>query len=243
VSSVEDDDVSRETSAREHAERFFADRMSLAEAYADILRTDGIDHGLIGPREGARIWSRHILNCAVLRELVQPADLVADIGSGAGLPGIPLAIAIPGLRVTLVEPLERRAAFLVAAVAALGIGGQIDVLRARAEERPDLDASFNVVTARALAPVSGLLGWTVPLTKPGGRVIAMKGAKVREELAAARRELRRYGVQEWRMHSLGQEIVSPPTTVVEFVVGERAAPKSTTAGRSRQGRGGRGRRS
>jgi len=232
VSSVEDDDdVSRETSAGEQAESFFGDRLPLALAYATLLRTDGIDHGLIGPREGDRLWSRHLLNCAVLRDMVEPAHLVADVGSGAGLPGIPLAIAVPGLHVTLIEPLERRAAFLASAVESLGLGGQLDVVRARAEDLPDLNAGFDVVTARALAPLSGLLGWTVPLTRVGGRVVAMKGAKVREELAAARRELRRYGVQEWRVHSLGQGIVTPPTTVVEFLVGERPRPKTAKPGR------------
>lgn len=235
VTSVDSDDVSRETSAREQAEGFFGDRLPLALAYAALLRTDGIDHGLIGPREGDRLWSRHLLNCAVLREIVEPAQLVADVGSGAGLPGIPLAIAVPGLHLTLIEPLERRANFLVAATESLGLGDQVDVVRARAEDLPDLEASFDVVTARALAPVAGLLGWSVPLAKVGGRVIAMKGAKVREELAAARRELRRYGVQEWHMHSLGQGIVTPPTTIVEFVVGDRPRPKSAKPGRRRSG--------
>lgn len=237
MSSVEDDDVSRETSAREQAEQFFGDRLTLALAYATLLRTDGIDHGLIGPHEGDRLWSRHLLNCAVLRELVEPVQRVADVGSGAGLPGIPLAIAVPGLQVTLIEPLERRAAFLVAAVDALDLNEQINVVRARAEDRPDLNAHFDVVTARALAPVSGLLGWTVPLTAVGGRVVAMKGAKVREELAAARRELRRYSVREWRVHSLGQGIVIPPTTVVEFVVGDRPPAKTAKPGRRRSGMG------
>jgi 16S rRNA (guanine(527)-N(7))-methyltransferase GidB len=235
VSSVDDDDVSRETSAREQAETFFGDRLPLAVAYAELLRSDGIGHGLIGPREGDRLWSRHLLNCAVLRDMVEPAHLVADVGSGAGLPGIPLAIAVPGLHVTLIEPLERRAAFLTSAVESLGLGEQLDVVRARAEDLPDLNAGFDVVTARALAPLSGLLGWTVPLTRVGGRVVAMKGAKVREELAAARRELRRYGVQEWHVHSLGQGIVTPPTTVVEFVVGERPQPKTAKPGRRRSG--------
>jgi 16S rRNA (guanine527-N7)-methyltransferase len=231
VSSEPADDVSRETSSLEQAESFFAARMPLAVAYAELLRKDGIDHGLIGPREGTRLWSRHILNCAVLRETVTPGNLVADVGSGAGLPGIPLAIAVPGLRVTLVEPLERRAGFLVSAVHALGLENQVDVVRARAEDLPDLTGYFDVATARALAPVAGLLGWTVPLVKAGGRVVAMKGTKVRVELAAARRELRRFGVQEWRVHSLGQGIVSPPTTVVEFVVGARGELKAPKAGR------------
>ena len=235
MSSVDDDDVSRETSAREKAGSFFGDRLPLALAYAALLRSDGIDHGLIGPREGDRLWSRHLLNCAVLRDVVEPGHMVADVGSGAGLPGIPLAIAVPGLHVTLIEPLERRAAFLVSAVQSLGLGEQLDVVRARAEDRPDLGAGFDVVTARALAPLSGLLGWTVPLARVGGRVVAMKGEKVREELAAARRELRRYGVQQWRVHSLGQGIVTPPTTVVEFVVGERPQPKTTKPGRRRNG--------
>lgn len=231
MSSEPVDDVSRETSALEQAESFFAARMPLAVAYAELLRSDGIDHGLIGPREGTRLWSRHILNCAVLREAVTPDDLVADVGSGAGLPGIPLAIGLPGVRVTLVEPLERRAGFLVSAVQALGLADQVDVVRARADDLPDLQGHFDVVTARALAPVAGLLGWTVPLAKAGGRVVAMKGTKVRTELAAARRELRRFGVQEWRVHSLGQGIVSPPTTVVEFVVGARSDAKTAKAAR------------
>lgn len=230
MSSV-DDDVSRETSSRARAESFFGDRFVLAVAYSELLRSDGIDHGLIGHREGSRLWSRHLLNCAVLRELVDPTQLVADVGSGAGLPGIPMAIATPGLQVTLIEPLERRAAFLSSAVGTLGLGGQIQVVRARAEDVPHFNGSFDVVTARALAPLSGLLGWTVPLAKTGGRVVAMKGAKVRDELAAARRELRQYGVQEWYVHSLGQGIATPPTTVVEFVVGERPPPKAPRSDR------------
>lgn len=231
MSTVEDDDVSRETSAREHADDFFGARLPLALAYATLLRTDGIDHGLIGPREGDRLWSRHLLNCAVLRELVDPADRVADVGSGAGLPGIPLAIAMPGLHVTLIEPLERRAAFLSSAVDALGLGDQLDVVRARSEDLTTLHGRFDVVTARALAPVAGLLGWTVPLTRLRGRVIAIKGAKVRAELAAARRELRQYGVRQWRVHSLGQGIAAPPTTVVELIVGDLPTPRTTRSGR------------
>jgi 16S rRNA (guanine527-N7)-methyltransferase len=225
--------VSRETSAVEQAANIFGDRLPIAAAYAGLLRTDGIDHGLIGPREADRLWSRHLLNCAVLRELIAPADTVVDVGSGAGLPGIPLAIAVPGLRVTLIEPLERRAAFLVSAARSLGLSDQLTVVRARAEDCPELDATFDVVTARALAPLSGLLGWTVPLAKIGGRVVAMKGDKVRDELAAARRELRRYGVQQWHVHSLGQGIVSPTTTVVEFVVGDRPQAKTAKPGRRR----------
>jgi 16S rRNA (guanine527-N7)-methyltransferase len=240
VTEVQDDDVSRETSARSQAEIFFADRFPLAVAYAELLRTDGIDHGLIGPREGDRLWSRHVLNCAVLRAVIEPGHVVADVGSGAGLPGIPLAIAIPGLRVTLIEPLERRAAFLASAVELLDLREQLTVVRGRAEDLTDLAAAFDVVTARALAPLSGMLGWTVPLARAGGRVVAMKGAKVHAELAAARRELRRYGVREWHVHSLGQDIVTPATTVVELVVGERPQPRTRKSARQRVDRPSRG---
>lgn len=235
MADADGDDVSRETSARERAEDFFDSRFPLAASYVELLRTDGIDHGLIGPREGGRLWARHVLNCAVLRELLAGDETVADVGSGAGLPGIPLAITCPGLRVTLVEPLERRAAFLVAAVEQLGLGEQIDVVRSRAEDLAGLRGHFDVVTARAVAPVAGLLGWTVPLVRSGGRVIAMKGVKVEAEVTAARRQLRQYGVGEWRVHVVGEGIVDPPTRALELNVARRepATNASRVRGRGR----------
>ena len=206
------------------AARFFGPAFDRVTEYVDILRSTGIEHGLIGPREGDRLWSRHILNCAVLREISSEPGQVADVGSGAGLPGIPLALAMPTSQVTLIEPLQRRADFLMATVETLGLADRVFVRRDRAEDCRDILGSFDVVTARAVAPVKKLAGWTVPLARVGGRVVAMKGAKVDDELAAAGAELRRLGVKEWRVRQVGGSVVDPPTTVLELVVGARPEP-------------------
>src|SRR5918995_972958 len=172
----------------------FGAALDRAVAYAEILATDGTVRGLLGPREVPRLWDRHLLNCAVVAELVPPAARVVDAGSGAGLPGIPLALARPDLTVVLLEPLARRHAFLTECVERLGLAG-VAVLRGRAEEGPIRRslAGADVVTARAVAPLDRLAGWCLPLLRDGGRLLALKGDTAETELAASRAALTRAG--------------------------------------------------
>jgi 16S rRNA (guanine527-N7)-methyltransferase len=185
--------VSRETpSVPDAARRAFAvDRFPLAVRYVELLATAGVERGLIGPRETPRLWERHLLNCAALASAVPVGASVVDLGSGAGLPGLVLAIARPDLDVTLVEPLLRRATFLEQAVEELGLSG-VHVLRERAEGLHGR-RQFDVVTARALAPLERLLGWAMPLVAPGGCLLAMKGSSAASEVAAAATALRALG--------------------------------------------------
>ncbi|MFX4271625.1 16S rRNA (guanine(527)-N(7))-methyltransferase RsmG [Propionibacteriaceae bacterium Y1685] len=157
----------------------FGDRTPMAELYAQILVGRGLEWGLLGPREADRIWDRHLLNSVAPASLIGENASVADIGSGAGLPGLPLAILRPDLRVTCVEPLLRRANFLELAVEELGLGEQVDVVRARAEEH---DGTYDVVTSRALAPLDKLVRWSWPLVDRGGAVLAIKGASAEQEV-------------------------------------------------------------
>lgn len=157
------------------------------QAYARILGSRGIEWGLLGPREGDKIWGRHISNSLALADLLPEGSDVADVGSGAGLPGLPLAIARPDLRVTLIEPLLRRANFLELAVDELGLTARVDVLRARAE---DVSQTFDVVVCRAVAPLGRLLGWTQSLFLPGGELVALKGQSAESEILKARKDLR-----------------------------------------------------
>jgi len=187
-------DVSRETSAVPDpavlAEIFPPTRLSLLGAYAELLATEGVTRGLIGPREVPRLWDRHLVNCGLLAPLV-PADAgVADLGSGAGLPGLVLAIARPDLHVTLVEPMARRVEFLEEAIGSLALES-VEVVRARAGQWSDAP-SFDVVTARALAALPKLLGWAMPLVADAGVLLAMKGATAADEIEAAGAELRRW---------------------------------------------------
>ncbi|HET6214755.1 MAG TPA: 16S rRNA (guanine(527)-N(7))-methyltransferase RsmG, partial [Micromonosporaceae bacterium] len=138
------------------ARQLFGDQLPLAEVYAGLLATDGVVRGLLGPREADRVWDRHLLNCAAIAELIPFAAFVVDIGSGAGLPGIVLAVARPDLSVVLVEPLARRTAFLDEAVAVLGLAERVTVRRARAEECIGSHSLADVVTARAVAPLDRL---------------------------------------------------------------------------------------
>jgi 16S rRNA (guanine527-N7)-methyltransferase len=194
-------------------------------AYAELLATDGVVRGLIGPRETGRLWSRHVANCAVLEELVPQGVSVADIGSGAGLPGLPLALVRPDLRVVLVEPLLRRATFLGEAVEALGLGGRVEVLRGRAEEQK---LAVDVVTARAVAPLDRLAGWTLPHVVVGGVLLALKGEGAAEEVASSQQALEKVGGGQAEVLLCGAGVVEPPTTVVRVV--------RMTAGRRRGGR-------
>jgi len=186
----------------------------LLDRYAELLATDGVVRGLIGPREVARLWSRHLANCAVLEELVPAGSLVADVGSGAGLPGLPLALVRPDLRVVLVEPLLRRATFLGEAVTALGLDDRVEVVRGRAE---DQTLAVDVVTARAVAPLDRLAGWTLPLARVGGILLALKGDGAADEVAASAAALERLGGGQIELLACGIGVVEPPTTVVKVV--------------------------
>ena len=162
----------------------FKDRLLLAEKYHDLLATDGSTRGFIGPREVPRLWERHLINCAVIGDVMDEGATVVDVGSGAGLPGIPLAIARPDLRITLIEPLLKRSVFLQEVVDKLALDN-VTVIRGRAEEGPikKAVAGADIVTSRAVAPLGKLAKWSLPLVRRGGEMIAMKGESVHEELA------------------------------------------------------------
>jgi 16S rRNA (guanine527-N7)-methyltransferase len=215
-------DVSRETPAvPDRARRVFGvERLPIAERYADLLATDGVVRGLIGPRETPRLWERHLLNGAVLGEVIAPGATVADVGSGAGLPGLVLAIARPDLRLTLVEPLLRRTRFLEEAVASLGLGDQVEVLRGRAE---DLHGrrTWDVVTARAVAPLERLARWCLPLVSPHGELVAMKGASAAAEVEESWPALRALGCERPTVAELGAGVLDEPTWVVRVSRPER----------------------
>jgi 16S rRNA (guanine527-N7)-methyltransferase len=214
----------------------FRERLDLAERYADLLADAGVVRGLIGPREVPRLWERHLLNCAVVAELVPAAATVVDIGSGAGLPGLVLAIARPDVRVTLVEPLLRRTTFLEEAVGLLGLD-TVDVRRARAEELHG-SLTFDVVTSRAVAPLDRLLTWSLPLVAAGGVVLAMKGSSALDEIDAARATLARFAALEPSVHSCGRGVVDPPTTVVRVEATHDPALGWDAASAGRSGRSG-----
>jgi 16S rRNA (guanine527-N7)-methyltransferase len=209
---------------------FSSERLPLAEAYAASLATDGVVRGLIGPREAPRLWERHLLNCAVLGEAIPLEVTVCDIGSGAGLPGLVLAIARPDLRLTLVEPLLRRTAYLEQVVGELGLAN-VEVRRDRAEALHG-QRTFDVVTSRAVAPLERLLGWSMPLVAPQGALVAMKGSSLEDELAAAAATLRRLGCATPERLELGAAILSPPTIAVRVAW---ADPGKVVLANSRRG--------
>lgn len=207
------------------ADVVFGERKDLAEGYWRILATDGIDHGLMGPREVPRLWDRHILNCAVIEELIDEDEKVFDIGSGAGLPGLPLAIARPDVSIALIEPLLRRSTFLERAVETLGLEN-VRVVRGRAEER-SVRAEVglaDVVTSRAVAPLERLSKWSAPLVRAGGRMIAIKGSSAAEEIERDRALVGRSGISDLRVVTCG-EVLETPTTVVVGTKTERSGVK------------------
>ena len=191
---------------------FASDRLPLAERYADLLAGEGVVRGLIGPREAPRLWDRHLLNSAVLGEAIPEGASVCDIGTGAGLPGLVLAIARPDLAVTLVEPLLRRTTFLDEVVAELELD-QVSVVRGRAEDLHG-SATFDVVTSRAVAPLERLLGWSMPLVAPTGATVAMKGRSIRDEIEESRAFLTTWRCGEPEVLEVGAGLVDPPTPVV-----------------------------
>ncbi len=212
------DDVSRETAppAPESARGVFSQSLPLAEQFAGLLAHEATVRGLIGPREVPRLWERHLLNCAVITDLMPLGSTVCDVGSGAGLPGMVLAIRRPDLEVTLLEPLLRRTTFLDLAVSTMGLSN-VRVRRGRAEQLPgesDWAGGFDVVTSRAVAPLDRLARWSMPLVRPGGLLLAMKGTSAAEELQTADAELRRLGGVDPTLEVVGARRLAAPVTVV-----------------------------
>ncbi|MDO5511508.1 16S rRNA (guanine(527)-N(7))-methyltransferase RsmG [Corynebacterium sp.] len=196
------------------AQAVFGERLPLAEAYHESLATIGATRGFIGPREVDRLWERHILNCAVIGEVMEHGARVADVGSGAGLPGIPLAIARPDLDITLIEPLLKRSVYLQEVVDKLGLPN-VTVIRARAEDQP-LDEPVDIVTSRAVAPLGKLAGWSLPLVRQGGEMIAMKGSSVGEELERDAAVIRKAGGGRASISTVGQAHLAEPTTIIRI---------------------------
>jgi 16S rRNA (guanine527-N7)-methyltransferase len=227
---------------RPAANVLFGDGLPLAERFAGSLATDGVVRGLIGPREAGRIWDRHLLNCVALAPALPAGGYIVDVGSGAGLPGVVLGIARPDLIVVLIEPLERRAAFLTETIDTLNIGDRVTVVRGRAEDIGARPAMFHVkpadvVTARAVAPLDRLAAWCLPLAAVGGRVMAIKGASAHQEVAAHTAEVARLGGGGPRVREYGVGMLAEPTTVVEFTR-QRVAGGSSSARTSSRGRRG-----
>jgi 16S rRNA (guanine527-N7)-methyltransferase len=212
---------------------FFGDKLDRAQRYAEILAGAGVERGLIGPREVDRLWDRHILNSVAVAELLEPNESVADIGSGAGLPGIPLALARPDLRVTLIEPLLRRSDFLREVIEELGI--DVAVVRGRAEELTVRQrvGETDVVVSRAVASLDKLTKWSMPLLRPGGRMLAIKGERAEDEIQEHRRVMASLGAVDERVVKCGADFLNPPVTVV--VARRRTpTPESKRTGRRSQ---------
>jgi 16S rRNA (guanine527-N7)-methyltransferase len=217
----------------EAAVKVFGDAVGKAGDFASLLATQGVIRGLIGPREASRLWDRHLLNCAAVAELLPEHGQLVDIGSGAGLPGIVLAMLSPSMEVVLLEPMLRRTSFLDECVAALDLPN-VTVTRARAE---DLAGSIraDVVTARAVAPLDRLAGWASGLLRPGGMILAIKGQSAEEEVSAARPVLARLGARSTEILRVGHDRVIPATTVVRVVFAGRGREEKAGAHPRRPG--------
>ncbi|MDY6055947.1 16S rRNA (guanine(527)-N(7))-methyltransferase RsmG [Micrococcus sp.] len=197
---------------RHAAQEVFGPTLPLAERYVEHLATTGIEWGLLGPREVPRLWERHVLNCAVVGGLLPEGAIVADVGSGAGLPGLCLALARPDCRFVLIEPLERRVTWLEMVIADLGLKN-VTVLRGRSEQVAD-EVQADVVTARAVSALRTLLPITMPLARGDGQLLAIKGRSAAEEIAAAGKALRKYGGGEPEILTVGEGLLPEATTVV-----------------------------
>lgn len=212
----------------------FGDALEQACLYRELLATDGVTRGLIGPRETERLWDRHLLNCAAVAELLPERGVLVDIGSGAGLPGVVLAMLRPSLDVILLEPLLRRSVFLEECVATLRLSNAT-VVRARAEDKAAAHIKADIATARAVAPLDRLVGWAARLLRPGGELLAIKGQSAEEEIEAARGVLSRLGVRSAGVLQAGQGRVISATTVVRVVMGGHGREERSGAQRSRRG--------
>ena len=225
------------------ARELFGETLPVAQRYAELLADVGVARGLIGPREVPRLWERHLMNCAVVEELIPKGADVIDLGSGAGLPGVVLAILRPDLSVTLLEPLLRRTVFLNECVELLRLDN-VRVYRGRAEE-VHAKLRADIVTARAVAPLPKLIGWALPLLRKGGSLLALKGERAEAELEEARHELARQRPNIADVIRVGGGKVDPATTVVRVTVtpaletGTKAAPSRSPrkpGGRKKRGR-------
>jgi len=198
-------------------EVLYGDRTDVAERFEHHLVTTGIEWGLLGPREIPKMWDRHVLNCAVVQELLPKGALVADVGSGAGLPGIALAIARPDVQFVLIEPLERRVDWLEMVIADLELEN-VDVVRARSEqvfETVDVD----IVTARAVSAMKSLVPMTVPLLHGTGELLAIKGKSAANEIEKADKVLRKFKTKNSEVLTVGDELLAVATTVVRLTYG------------------------
>ncbi|MEC3974619.1 16S rRNA (guanine(527)-N(7))-methyltransferase RsmG [Amycolatopsis sp. H20-H5] len=202
------------TSVRTAAAEVFGDRLELAARFVELLEVHGVERGLIGPREVDRLWERHVLNSAVIGERIPQGARVIDVGSGAGLPGVPLAISRPDLDIVLVEPMARRIDWLAEVAEKLEL--PITVVRGRAEERQVREqlGEADVVTARAVAPLAKLAGWCLPLVCAEGVLVALKGASASEEIERDRVAVRRAGGGEPEIFECGKAVLEVPSTVV-----------------------------
>jgi 16S rRNA (guanine527-N7)-methyltransferase len=209
----------------------FGAKLDRAQRYAEILAGAGVERGLLGPREVDRIWDRHILNSAAVTELLDPNERIADIGSGAGLPGIPLALARPDLQLTLIEPLLRRSEFLCEVADDLDL--EIRIVRGRAEDRSVRQqvGEMDAVVSRAVAALDKLTKWSVPLLRPDGRMVAIKGERAEEEIREHRRVMASLGAVDVRVMKCGADFLDPPVTAVvarheEAVRGANRPPRT-----------------
>jgi 16S rRNA (guanine527-N7)-methyltransferase len=211
----------------------FGAELDRVERYAEILAGAGVERGLLGPREVDRLWDRHLLNSAALADLLDTDERVADIGSGAGLPGIPLALARPDLRVTLIEPLLRRSDFLHEVVDELGM--DVTVVRGRAEESTVRErlGQMDAVTSRAVASLDKLTKWSMPLLRTDGRMLAIKGERADDEIGEHRRVMASLGATDVRVVRCGVDYLNPPATVV---VARRGRPNRVHSRPARAGR-------
>jgi 16S rRNA (guanine527-N7)-methyltransferase len=217
------------------AAKVFGDGLDHAVRYTRILAGAGVERGLLGPREADRLWDRHLLNSAALTELLDPGDQIADIGSGAGLPGIPLALARPDLRVTLIEPLLRRSDFLREVIDDLGV--DVTVVRGRAEEHGVRQqvGEMDAVVSRAVAGLDKLTRWSMPLLRTGAQMLALKGQRAEAELDEHRRVMTALGAVDARVVTCGRDYLKPPATVVTARRGELGSTRGREprAGRRR----------
>lgn len=216
--------------APDGAREYLGAQFELMRQYVDHLAGTAIHYGLIGPRERPSLWTRHVLNCAVLGELIDQGQTVADVGSGAGLPGLVIAIARPDVSVTLIEPLLRRSTWLQEVVDDLDLSNVV-VRRDRAEAVTDLQA--DVVTSRAVARLDKLVGWSAPLVRPGGRILAIKGASADSELAECAAAVARSGVVASQVRVCGEGLVDPATVVIELVTTQEPRKSASTRGAGR----------
>lgn len=199
------------------AEVIYGEQTQLAERFVEHLVTTGIEWGLLGPREVPIMWERHVLNCAVVQELLPRGGVVADVGSGAGLPGLALAIARPDVQFVLIEPLERRVDWLNMVIEDLGLEN-VDVIRARSEQVFDT-VDVDIVTARAVSAMKSLVPMTVPLLHGQGELLAIKGKSAASEIEKAEKVLRKFKTIKAEVLTIGDELLEVPTTVARLTYG------------------------